>query len=51
MKLNFLYANMQKDIDLVEKELKKALSGAAAETTSDAALHLLEAGGKRIRPM
>ncbi|MBC2019286.1 heptaprenyl diphosphate synthase component II [Listeria seeligeri] len=51
MKLNFLYANMQKDIDIVEKELKKALSGAAAETTSDAALHLLEAGGKRIRPM
>ncbi len=42
---------MQKDIDSVEKELKKALSGAAAETTSDAALHLLEAGGKRIRPM
>lgn len=51
MKLNFLYPNMQKDIDLIEKELKKALTGAAAETTSDAALHLLEAGGKRIRPM
>lgn len=51
MKLNFLYANMQKDIDSVEKELKKALSGAAADTTSAAALHLLEAGGKRIRPM
>lgn len=51
MKLNFLYANMQKDIDSVEKELKRPFLAQLLETTSDAALHLLEAGGKRIRPM
>ncbi len=51
MKFNFLYPAIQKDIEAVEAELKRAVSNADAETTSASALHLLEAGGKRIRPM
>ncbi|WP_239254545.1 heptaprenyl diphosphate synthase component II [Listeria ilorinensis] len=51
MKFNFLMANVQKEIEAIEAELKVAVSHAEAETTSRAALHLLEAGGKRIRPM
>lgn len=51
MKFNFLYPSIQKDIDEVENELKLAVSDADAETISEAALHLLTAGGKRIRPM
>ncbi|MBC1418543.1 heptaprenyl diphosphate synthase component II [Listeria fleischmannii] len=51
MKFNFLYPVVQKDIEAIEVELKQAVSNADAETTSASALHLLEAGGKRIRPM
>ncbi|EUJ32927.1 heptaprenyl diphosphate synthase component II [Listeria floridensis FSL S10-1187] len=51
MKFNFLYPSVQKDIDKIENELKIAVSEADAETTSESALHLLTAGGKRIRPM
>ncbi|WP_099222268.1 heptaprenyl diphosphate synthase component II [Listeria costaricensis] len=51
MKFNFLMVSVQKEIEAIEAELKVAVSHAEAETTSRAALHLLEAGGKRIRPM
>lgn len=51
MKLNFLYPNIEKDMDMINHELKQAIISAEAETTTASALHLLEAGGKRIRPL
>lgn len=51
MKWNFLYPNIENDMDMVNHELEAAIKSAEAETTSASALHLLEAGGKRIRPL
>ena len=50
MKLKMLYSFLKTDIDEIEKELNLAID---SETTllKDASLHLLQAGGKRIRPV
>lgn len=50
MKLKLLYADLQSDIRIIEKELEKALDS-SSHYLNDASLHLLKAGGKRIRPV
>lgn len=50
MKLKILYADIKSDIEIIEKELEKALSS-SSHLLNDASLHLLQAGGKRIRPV
>ncbi|WP_338749687.1 heptaprenyl diphosphate synthase component II [Bacillus sp. FJAT-52991] len=50
MKLNMLYSFLKADIDLIEKELEQAISS-QSPSLRDASLHLLQAGGKRIRPV
>ncbi|MER1985436.1 MAG: heptaprenyl diphosphate synthase component II [Solibacillus sp.] len=50
MKLTLLYADIKKDIDIIENELEKALNS-SSHLLNDASLHLLQAGGKRIRPI
>lgn len=50
MKLKLLYADLKSDIDVIEKELEIALSS-SSHVLNDASLHLLQAGGKRIRPV
>lgn len=50
MKLKLLYADLKSDIDIIEKELEKALNS-SSHLLNDASLHLLQAGGKRIRPV
>lgn len=50
MKLKILYADIKSDIDIIEKELENALSS-SSHLLNDASLHLLQAGGKRIRPV
>ena len=45
-----LYADLKSDIDMIEKELEKALNS-SSHLINDASLHLLQAGGKRIRPV
>lgn len=50
MKLKILYADIKPDIEIIEKELEKALSS-SSHLLNDASLHLLQAGGKRIRPV
>ncbi|ATP39620.1 heptaprenyl diphosphate synthase component II [Solibacillus sp. R5-41] len=50
MKLKILYTDIKSDIEIIEKELEKALSS-SSHLLNDASLHLLQAGGKRIRPV
>ncbi len=50
MKLKLLYADLQSDIRVIEKELETALDS-SSHYLKDASLHLLKAGGKRIRPV
>ncbi|MEG0384623.1 heptaprenyl diphosphate synthase component II [Solibacillus cecembensis] len=50
MKLKILYADIKSDIEIIEKELENALSS-SSHLLNDASLHLLQAGGKRIRPV
>lgn len=50
MKLKILYSDLKSDIDIIEKELEKALNS-SSNLINDASLHLLQAGGKRIRPV
>jgi heptaprenyl diphosphate synthase len=50
MKLKLLYTDIKSDIDVIEKELEKALNS-SSHLLNDASLHLLQAGGKRIRPV
>jgi len=50
MKLKMLYSDLKPDIDIIEKELEKALYS-TSNVLNDASLHLLHAGGKRIRPL
>ena len=50
MKLKLLYSDLKSDIDIIEKELEKALNS-SSHLINDASLHLLQAGGKRIRPV
>lgn len=41
---------MKSDLEIIEKELEKALNS-SSHLLNDASLHLLQAGGKRIRPV
>lgn len=50
MKLKMLYSDFKPDIDIIEKELEKALDS-TSHVLNDASLHLLHAGGKRLRPL
>ncbi len=50
MKLKLLYADLKSDIEVIEKELETALNS-SSHLLNDASLHLLQAGGKRIRPV
>ncbi|PLR99747.1 heptaprenyl diphosphate synthase component II [Bacillus sp. T33-2] len=50
MKLTMMYSYLNSDLNVIEKELEKTIQ---AESTllHQASLHLLQAGGKRIRPV
>lgn len=50
MKLNMLYAFLKKDIQVIEKDLEVAIKS-NHPVLQQASLHLLQAGGKRIRPV
>ncbi len=50
MKLTWLYSNLKSDLNLIEKELEKAVFS-DSELLQTASLQLLRAGGKRIRPI
>ncbi|MBK3496721.1 heptaprenyl diphosphate synthase component II [Viridibacillus sp. YIM B01967] len=50
MKLKLLYSDLKSDIEVIEKELETALNS-SSHFLNDASLHLLKAGGKRIRPV
>ncbi|MCZ0754438.1 heptaprenyl diphosphate synthase component II [Anoxybacillus sp. J5B_2022] len=50
MKLKAMYSFLNADLQLVEKELEAAIQSDYS-LLSTAALHLLQAGGKRIRPV
>jgi len=50
MKLKMLYSDMRSDLDLIEKELEKAVNS-SSDLLNEASLHLLLAGGKRLRPV
>ncbi|WP_159883004.1 heptaprenyl diphosphate synthase component II [Paenibacillus puerhi] len=50
MKLLDLYAKLKKDISSIEKELERSID-VDHPLLRDASLHLLKAGGKRIRPV
>lgn len=45
-----LYANFRKDLSYIEKELERSVDS-ASPIIRQASLHLLRAGGKRIRPI
>lgn len=50
MKLLELYARLRKDINYIEKQLERSVQS-DHEVLNEASLHLLKAGGKRIRPV
>ncbi|TFE03087.1 heptaprenyl diphosphate synthase component II [Jeotgalibacillus salarius] len=50
MKLTMLYSFLKTDIEEIEKELSQAIHSDTI-LLKDASLHLLQAGGKRIRPV
>jgi heptaprenyl diphosphate synthase len=50
MKLNRMYSFLKADIDEIEKELEAAIES-DSPVLQEASLHLLQAGGKRIRPI
>jgi len=50
MKFKALYSFLEQDLDIVESELEKNVQS-HDPLLSDAGLHLLQAGGKRIRPV
>ncbi|TDF99345.1 heptaprenyl diphosphate synthase component II [Paenibacillus piri] len=50
MKLIDLYAKLKKDISYIEKELERSID-VDNDLLREASLHLLKAGGKRIRPV
>ncbi|WP_175991203.1 heptaprenyl diphosphate synthase component II [Bacillus sp. Marseille-Q1617] len=50
MKLNRIYSFLKTDIDQIEKELESAIES-DSRLLNQASLHLLQAGGKRIRPV
>lgn len=50
MKLQLMYSFLRSDISKIEKELK-AVVASEQQLIEDAAMQLIEAGGKRIRPV
>lgn len=50
MKLKLLYSDLKSDLDIIEKELATAVNS-SSHLLNEASLHLLLAGGKRIRPV
>ncbi|UHA72962.1 heptaprenyl diphosphate synthase component II [Paenibacillus sp. 481] len=50
MKLLDIYAKMKKDISFIERELERTIT-TDHELLNETSLHLLKAGGKRIRPV
>ena len=50
MKLKLLYADLKSDIEVIEKELETTLDS-SSELIQEASLRLLQAGGKRLRPV
>ena len=50
MKLNRMYSFLKTDIEEIEKELEVAIES-ESQLLQEASLHLLQAGGKRIRPV
>ncbi|MBQ0139422.1 MAG: heptaprenyl diphosphate synthase component II [Kurthia sp.] len=50
MKLKMLYSGLKTEIDIIENELETALNS-SSHFLNEASLHLLKAGGKRIRPV
>lgn len=50
MKLQLMYSFLRSDIDKIEKELKIVVAS-EQQLLEEAALQLIEAGGKRIRPV
>lgn len=50
MKLALLYADFKADIDIIEKEIIQALNS-SSHMLNEASVHLVQAGGKRIRPV
>lgn len=50
MRLLDLYAKMKGDLNQIEQELERSVSDDHL-LLSEASLHLLKAGGKRIRPI
>lgn len=50
MKLLDMYAKLKGDITQIEKELERSVTF-EHKLLSEASLHLLKAGGKRLRPV
>ncbi|OMP65865.1 heptaprenyl diphosphate synthase component II [Domibacillus epiphyticus] len=50
MNIKLIYSLMKADIDLIEKELESAVKS-ISPVLEEASVHLLQAGGKRIRPV
>lgn len=50
VKLKLLYSDLRPELDMIEKELEVAV-GSNSLLLNEASLHLLQAGGKRIRPV
>ncbi|TWT01061.1 heptaprenyl diphosphate synthase component II [Planomicrobium sp. CPCC 101079] len=50
MKLKLLYSDLKPELEMIEKELEQAVDS-NSHLLNDASLHLLQAGGKRIRPV
>ncbi len=50
MKFKMMYSFLKTDIDQIEKELEMAIES-DSHLLHEASLHLLQAGGKRIRPV
>jgi heptaprenyl diphosphate synthase len=50
MKLKMMYSFLNSDINIIEKSLEETVKG-DSPLLQEASLHLLQAGGKRIRPV
>lgn len=50
MKLAEIYLQLKQDIDVIEQELERSVI-ANSNTLTEASMHILKAGGKRIRPV
>ena len=50
MKFKMMYSFLNSDIDIIEEELEEAVY-ADSPLLREASLHILQAGGKRIRPL